>query len=349
MIVFLALLVSCSTVTPPLEAGEWTFRGSGVVGHLSTLNGCNIAIWGEAWGTLGEVMVPCSLRGGEDEVWVEFEIETSVGGGVGSLKTANSATWALLPLGSREREWEVQLQRSPGVLTEEEASESSARASSGREALALGWVNGGFLLSDATGQVGELLLRGDGLVEIEVYDERWMSNGRQVAEATSVGPDLYLSFPVMPAFTGELGGIIVNRVVGEAVVPLGVEVTPADRFLQLSAGKRTDTDRVDLIESASSAAAERERTVLHPMAIALYEEHISTLVAMETEQLSAAACVGWVQSELWSLQLIGYEVSFLVGDSMGCELWIEPAPVQHLRRLSIGIVDGQISEALHDL
>lgn len=348
MVVFLAFFVSCSTVSSPLESGEWTLRGSGVVGHLSTLDGCKIAIWGEAWGTPSEEVVPCRVRGDDLAVWIEFEIETSVGGGVGSLKTARGATWALLPLGSRDGEWEVQLQMTAGTLSEEEITESSSLAANGREDLSRGWSDGGFVLSDATGQVGELLLRGDGLVEVAVYDERWLSDGRQVAETTSVGPDLYLSFPVMPAFTGELGGIIVNRLVGEAVVPLGVEVTPADRVLQLTPGLVSDGERAALVEAAKSSALERERIVLHPMAIALYGEHTSTFAAMPMEQMRSAACGAWVESELWSLQLVGYEVSFFVGDSGGCELWIEPSPVQHLRRLSVGIVEGQIVEALHD-
>ena len=349
ILVFFAILVSCGGTPAPLETGVWTLRGSGVVGHLSTLDGCKIALWGARWGTSGDSLVPCDLRGSDSEVWIEFDIETSVGGGVGTMQTSKGVDRALLPLGSRDGEWEVQLQRVSGTLSEEEVAESAARASAGRQELARGWREGGFLLSDDTEQVGELLLRGDGLVEVEVYDERWLSDGRQVAETTSLGPDLYLSFPVMPAFAGELGGIIVNRVVGEAVVPLGREVTPADRLLQLSPGERTVADRGALVESARASAVERERAVLHPMAMALYEEHTSFLSQAESGQARLAACGGWVQSELWSLQLVGYEVSFLVGESGGCELWIEPTPVQHLRRISLGVVEGQIVEALHDL
>lgn len=349
LLLFFAILVSCGVVPTPLETGTWTLRGAGVVGHLSTLDGCKIALWGERWGTSGEASVPCELRGGESDVWVEFDIETSVGGGVGTIQTAKGAAWAVLPLGSRVDEWEVQLQRVPGTLSEAEVTESAARASIGRQELAAGWTDGGLLLSDEAAQVGELLLRGDGLVEIEVYDERWLSAGRQVAETTSLGPDLYLSFPVMPAFAGEFGGIIVNRVLGEAVVPLGEEVTPADRRLHLSPGVRTEAEREALVGLAKAAAVERERIVLHPMAMALYEEHTSVMRQQEPDQALLEACSGWVQSDQWSLQLVGYEVSFLVGESGGCELWIEPSPVQHLRRISLGVVDGQIVEALHDL
>ena|GEM_PF-1125105 len=344
MLILISLLTSCGDPPSHLEKGEWVLRGSGVVGHLSTMDGCEIAIWGDRWGTSGDLPIQCSASGDRSTTWIEFAIETSVGGGVGIIQTANDADWALLPLGSREGEWEVQLQKSVGSLTANEVSELASNSLRGREELAVGWSDGGLLLVDGNAPVGELVMRGDGVVEIEVYDEFWLTDGLQISETASVGPDLYLSFPVMPSFMGEMGGVIVNRVVGEVVVPLGESPTPTDRVLQLSTGRRSDEERTVLVERAKTSALERERSVLLPIALTLYEEHTSTLVESGSEHQRAEACTGWVETELWALQLIGYEVSFLMGDTGGCELWLEPAPVQHLRMLSIGIIDGQVVE-----
>ena len=334
---FILLFFACWGGAPELPVqGEWGLRGEGVVGHLVARKECSIELHGRRFGTPGGEAVECSMTMDGEEPWVTFPIVTGVGEGVGTMRLDVAGGAATLPLGSREGEWESSIELVAGGVGREALEE--ARGSSVRQLgeIARGWETGELLLKRGGAVVGELRMPGDGSVSLQLFDETWMTRGRVDAEVQFMGPDMFLSFAVMPALQGELGGLIVNRVLGEAVAPLGPEVTPVDRSFEVEAGRLEESERTRLVEVALAAGLERERAVTLRLARELFMESGAAAVSLEQ-------CTSLAVSEEWIERLSGYDLGFEPWEGE-CSLWLEPTISQHLRRVALRVNSEKLDE-----
>ncbi|MCB9794860.1 MAG: hypothetical protein H6741_19315 [Alphaproteobacteria bacterium] len=339
MLVFV-MLVSCfgaPDASNQLPRGSWTLEGEGFSGTLSSEEGCSIGLWGPGWATGGADPVPCVVASEGGQTWLYFSFQGGAGEGQAAARLEDDAL--ILPLGARPGEWEVRLARELGGL-EPSLREGLARRAS--ESILLeqaGWVRGMLTLWDGEHVVGEISLPANALPEIAVFDGFWMTDGVEVPDLASHGPDLVLSFPVSPSFGGGLGQLRVNRVRREAVVPVGAEPTPDDRRLKVQFGELDAEQRVLARERAVAQANAKERS-------------LGAQVGRELALTATAAAKGGgcppveALGPRWGLALQGYAIRIERGEA-GCEVVLEPKPVQHRRRWSARVgVEGVMEERM---
>lgn len=325
----LMMLVACSGGEPApdhLPRGSWTLEGEGFTGVLSSDGAqCSIGIWGPTWRTGGAEPVRCDVQHEGEQTWLYFVFEG--GAGEGDAAAWLEADALHLPLGARPGEWTLTLARAPGGIEAPLREGLARRAEEGIAAELQGWAQGMFTLWEGEQPVGELSLPAGALPELAVFDAFWMSDGVEVPDLASHGPDLILTFPVMPSFGDDIGLLRVNRVLREAVVPMGPEPTPDDRRLALRFGTLDPAQR----EAARARAVAQANAKERELGIKLAGE----LVLAATEAAGEGPCppLGALEPR-WGFVLRGYGVELARGASGACEVTLEPKPPQHRRRWS---------------
>ncbi|MCP4810589.1 MAG: hypothetical protein GY913_33035 [Proteobacteria bacterium] len=294
-------LLACSRVpAPDLPKGSWALTAQDARGVVEVGRDCTIHVSGPGWGTVG----PVRCEAHENAGWFVFPLQTGAG------KAMAVARWeedrVVLPLGSREGEFDVVFERAEGTLEVPRADLTSERAM---------WDAARFRLHDGDQLVGALSLGEPPM--IEVYDAWWLTNGPVPAVPGERGPDLLLEFDVEPTLAGERALLLLNRPLREAVVPSGNEPADIDRRFTLVPGMVTVEERQAAVDAAVAEAdaieAERMGSVLNGV--------VGTL---------APPCPSELPADYASL-FVGYAVSVTAHEDR-CRVAVEPAPTQHRRR-----------------
>ena len=301
----LAFILACSTTpVPELPAGSWVLEGPGATGSLRTAeDSCRIALDGGTWGTLGEV----SCRAHAQPRWLVFTAQTALGEVDAVTRWEDQAL--VVPLGSREGEFELRLARTPG---QGDTRGVDALRLEGERAA---WQMGRFRLEGPF--AGELDLA---RWTLELAGPQVWTDEPELLEVVEQGMDLVLSAPVEPSLEGASTVFRVNRVLRQGVLPRGDEPSEQDLSFALVSGpwESREADR----NAALEASVESEQARLESLA----EELRPGLGGPCPEQVP----VGLSQA-MW-----GYALRFEQGEA-GCALVVEPEPVQHGRRLAVRI------------
>ena len=305
-----SLLIACTCSRPDpstLAQGTWRLTGQGASGWLEVEEGCRVALFGESWDTGPDGLQACTDLG---DGWVRLPFRS--GSGEGTITGRFDGQKLLVPLGARG-EFDLSLEATTGSIDEvslaETAAASEAIVAADREA----WEEGWFRIQVEGMLVGELEMASDREMWLQLYDPSWMTEDRVQARIYEDGAELVLHFPVMPAL-GDAGGVIrLNRPLKLLVVPVATNPDPHDRVLALVAGRVSEEERTAARAWALEEGGRKERETMLPLLATLAEK-----CAMDEE---------------WELLLRGYDVGF-VRDEEGCLVRVDPAPVQHGRRLS---------------
>lgn len=285
-----------------------------------------VGVWGPHFGTPG--LVSATVEEPEPGLsWLHFVMETGLGEGEAALRL--QGTEALLPLGGRRGEFEVRLKARPGMLGVDERRKEDDALEARLEAQRADWATGAFRLVDAGEIVGEFQLRGDEPPWVWVYDAWWLTPEPTVAALGSEGGDLLLGFPVQPRLDTEEALLRVNVANREAVVPLDLRPSSADRHLTLLPGPMDPAVRTERLAAARTAAGDAER-----------EWVITTLPQLAAEATREGGCRSLEElDEAWALLTRGYDLQLLPTET-GCAVGIEPTVPQHRRRFT-GVVSSE--------
>ena len=294
-------LLACTRVpAPDLPEGDWALTGDGASGMLRVDDGCTIHLSGPGLTTVG----PVRCEAHETPGWFVFKLQTAAGEASAIGRWTDDGV--VVPLGSREGEFDLVLARSEGQVEVPFVDLATLRES---------WDAGLFRLEDGGELVGALVVAEQPM--IEVYDPFWLSDGPVPALPGERGPDLLLEFDAEPTISGERMLLLVNRPLFEAVVPSGNEASGRDRRLDLVPGVVTQDERTAAIAKAIAAAdaleADRMQNVLDGLAGTL-----------------APPCPSTVPQQHARL-FMGYTVTLDEADG-ACVVAIEPDPAQHRRR-----------------
>ncbi len=322
-----ALLSACTCAEPDHSAlvpGTWQLTGEGASGWLEVKEECRVALYGESWDTGPGGLRACTDLG---DGWLRLPFRS--GAGEGNLTVRFDGQTLLVPLGARAGEFDLSLAAESTSIDETSLAEavavSEAIVSADRQA----WEQGWFRIQVEGLLVGELEMASDREMWLQLYDPSWMTDDRVQARIYEDGAELVLHFPVMPAL-GDGGGVIrLNRPLKLLVVPVASEPDAHDRVLALVPGRVSEEERAGARTWALDEGGRRERETMLPL--------LSTL---------AETCA---LDEEWELLLTGYDVGF-VQDEQGCLVRVDPAPVQHGRRLSAEVrTSGPVKVLLRPL
>lgn len=324
LLVLIAATSACARDSSVLR-GTVGLDGEGVVGVVrGGPGGCGggglkVGLWGERWGTDGEVPAEAS----EEEpgvVWVYFPLMTGLGEGEAALRLQGRE--ARLPLGARPGEIEAKMRLSdPPDAARLEAVAAETGAALERERAA--WEEGRFLLKDGELTVGDLQIRGE-RAAVSVYDASWLAPEPVEAILRAEGADLVLSFPIEPSFEGEPGLLRINVPTRVAVVPAEVAPTELDRRLHVEPGEVPPAVREALVEDAIALADGIEVEQAGALARKLAAE----------ARAPDGRCVRMEDLDPeWALLLVGYDVAVeQAEDGASCVVELSPRVTQHGRR-----------------
>lgn len=324
------LLLACGggRATQVLPDGEWSLHGEDIIGLLKVADErCSIGLWGPGFRT-GEGAVDCQSFSDAGRIELLFSLELGAGTAIASAWTTPEMEHLVLPLGSRPGEHELSLTvdpQMPASSVVNTAMKSSATTLSASQVL---WSHSVFRLEESGELVGEVFLPSGGPPELQLYSSRWMTRGRVKAALAEKGPDLWLSFDIMPALKAESGLLILNRATNRGVLPLSESPVPGEQSFELVDGTVSVQEREAAIASGMDAALLMEGAVMERLA----QESFERAVAMN--------CPPWAQIEDHESSLAfgfeGYAVSTQKeGDD--CVLSLEPRPIQLGRRLAIRV------------
>jgi hypothetical protein len=328
------ILLACMRAPPQqvLEEGEWTLLGDDVYGVIRVeADSCDMEIWGDGFHAANGAS-PCLTTEEEGgHVGVSFALEMGAGGAQAYGELSPDLSRMRVPLGSREGDFEAVMDlraAKPDPLKLSMAREASEKSLLASKNL---WNESVFRLVQDEALVGELFLPDEGEAQIQLYAPEWMTRSRVPVSLVERGPDLWLSFEVMPSFDGELGLLIVNRPSNRAVVPISGIPLPGEIRMRMTGGPVEQSERALRIEQASSIAVERELQVVGPK------------VEQVHELLESMGCPLWetVDASLGPEKqaLYGYRLaSIKSGES--CRLTVEPKVVQHGRRVAFRVDSG---------
>ena len=313
-----------------LEEGVWTLSGDQLYGFVRVgSSSCDMELWGDGFHT-ADGTTPClTSREEAGKTGVSFALDMGAGGAQAYGEFSPDMTEMRVPLGSREGDFEAILEVQASVpdplelAAARELSEQTLSVSQGM------WSASVFRLMQDGRLVGELFLPDEGLSQIQLYAPEWMTPSRVPVSLVEKGPDLWISFEVMPSLEGELGLLIVNRPSNGVVFPISDRPLPGEIRLELTGGKVNESERSALIDRALDIAVEREIRLARPKV-----EQAHTL-------LESKGCPPWedVAPSLSKQMLYGYKLaSSKTGE--GCRLAVEPTSVQHGRRVSFRMESG---------
>jgi hypothetical protein len=324
------LLLACwgGRATQALPDGVWSLEGEDITGLLQIIDDrCWIGLWGTGFRT-GETAVDCQSFSEAGRIELLFSLEIGAGAASASAWTTPEMERLILPLGSRPGEHELSLTMRPQMPSSPRlnaAMKNSAVTLSASEVL---WNHSVFRLEESGELVGEVFLPSDGPPELQLYSSRWMTRGRVKAALVEKGPDLWLSFDIMPALKAESGLLILNRATNKGVLPLSESPVPGEQSFELVDGAVSVQEREAAIASGMAAAVLLERAVMERLA----QESFDRAVAMN--------CPPWAQIEDHESSLAfgfeGYAVS-TQKEGENCVLSLEPRPIQLGRRLAIRV------------
>jgi len=322
------MLLACRMGTPTqaLPEGEWALQGEELVGLLQVVGDrCWIGLWGPGFRT-GETTVDCWSIVEDERIALSFSLEMGAGSASASAWTTPNLQRLVLPLGSRSGEHELNLTLVPGLPASPALNAAMARSETTLRASQALWERSVFRLEESGVLVGEVYLPAGAPPELQLYSKRWMTRGRVKATLVEKGPDLWLSFDLMPSLEAESGLLILNRATNQAVLPLSDRPIPGEQHFSLVDGPVSDEERASAIEIGMAHALQMERSVVEPIAQVVFSQAL------------AQDCPAWAELETrdssWALVLKGYAVS-THKDGPRCTLQIEPRPVQLGRRLGI--------------
>jgi hypothetical protein len=322
------MLLACRIGTPAqaIPAGEWTLQGPDLAGILQVVeNRCWIGLWGPGFRT-GETAVDCWSIVEDERIVLGFSLEMGAGSASASAWTTPDLQQLVLPLGSRPGEHELNLTLTPGLPASPALNAAKARSEATLRASQALWERSVFRLEESGVLVGEVYLPAGGPPELQLYSKRWMTRGRVKASLVEKGPDLWLSFDLMPSLESESGLLILNRATNKAVLPLSDRPTPGEQHFSMVDGLVSAEERESAVETGMAEALKMERSVVEPIAQAVFSQAV------------AQGCPAWAELETldssWGLILKGYAVS-THREGSRCELRFEPRPIQLGRRLGI--------------
>jgi len=303
--------------------GEWVLSTESIRGELALREaGCEMGLWSSAWRVGAAGRVGCAVEKLEQTVWIHFPLEMGAGAGQGVLEWGGDGV--RFPLGAREGEWELQLERKVGSLSAEERTEWIERAAKGLSAEQAAWQAGVFRLLEGERLVGSLDFSAE--PKVDLYDAFWTTDGSVEAVVAEEGPDLLLEFPVMPSLAGEGGVLRVNRPTRQVVVPLSATPIDGERRLRIEPGQVGVAERSSVVAAASLLARQREIDVVQPLVRELYEGIVEQGCTLKESM-----------KEKTDLLLAGYTIS-TDKTSEGCRLDLEPNPPQHGRSAAFRVL-----------
>jgi hypothetical protein len=333
------LLLACRGGLPAqaLEQGEWTLQGEEVMGILQVVGKeCNLGLWGPTYRT-GEAAVGCQSFAEGDRIELLFYLEFGAGSASASAWTTREMKALTLPLGSRPGEHEIRLRLTPQLPSSTLLNAAMKRSAEGFAASKAMWDRSVFRIEDRGRLVGELFLPAERSAEIQLYGPGWMTRGRVKATLAEKGPDLWLSFEIMPSLDAESGLLLVNRATNQAVLPLSNRPLPGELSLQLKDGPVHPEERAAAEHAALAEGLEKEKGVME--AVAKWAQ----------SQAKQKGCPTWAameeQEPELALSLRGYAVS-TQKEEEDCVLRLDPRPIQHGRRLSIRVSGDGLVEAV---
>lgn len=324
------LALACSSPGAVLQ-GTWRLQGPDTLGLVRAGGtGCGsssptVELHGPALSTGGPVPAQVAEEA-EGQVWLYFPLQTALGEAEAAMRLQGAQ--AMLPLGARQGELELRLDRVEGgvdaAALRDAATRSAATLAQARDA----WAGGAFRLVQGDGRlVGEVLLRPDQAPLVAVYDRTWWTGGLVWSDRAEDGPDILLSFPVEPALRGEEGLLRLNVPTSTAVVPADVLPTELDRRLALVPGVVTDAEREATMAAARVEADQAEADALVGLA------RVLAVRARDEE----GVCRPWQQVDPTLAEvLVGYDVQ-VEDDGGRCVVDVEPELPQHRRRLRVRV------------
>ena len=329
----MALLLACSAGpnTQAMPSGEWILEGSGYTGSLEVReDACSIELWGPTL-QAGADEVPCQSVREEEGYSLYFGIEMGAGEAAAYAKIDSGLERMTLPLGSRTGDFEHHLTLRAGELQDERREAARRKAAAGLEKSRKMWEESVFQLQDGGVLVGELFFPSERPPEVQLYSAIWMTRGRVPAKLVERGPDLWLSFEIMPSLQSEEGLALVNRAENRVVFPMGEAPVPGEIVLALEPGAVTEAERRAAIDLALEKSLEIEQSLTVPVIDALWA------------RLEDEGCRSWeaMASETpeWGIAMQGYAVDVLQSPE-GCRLQVEPRPPQHGRSLAFRAESG---------
>ena len=327
------LLLACSTgsALQGMPAGEWAIEGDEYSGSLRVeAESCEIELWGPTL-QAGDDTVPCHSVREEKGFGLHFGVQMGVGEATAYARIDEDLQSFVLPLGSREGDFEHRLRLVSGSLSSGDRTASRQKAALGLEESRRLWEKSVFQLRSQGELVGELFFPSRGAPEIQLYSAFWMTRGRVESELVERGPDLWLSFEIMPSLQSEQGLLLVNRAENKAVFPMGQTPVPGEIVLELAGGTVAESERVQSIEVALHEGLVIERAITEP--VTMGTGTTETLWA----ELEAGGCRSWSdlssEKKEMGLALQGYSVDIRQPPE-SCRLLVEPRPVQQGRRLA---------------
>ena len=334
-----AWLFAC-TAGPALQGmptGEWVIEGDRYSGSLRVEErACSIELWGPTI-QAGPGEVACESVREEAGYGVFFALEMGAGKASAYAQVDSGLTAFTLPLGSRQGDFEQRLRLVPGELAPSRREEARLGAARGLEESRAMWEQSVFQLRDDEDLVGELFFPSDGAPEIQLYSASSMTRGRVKTSLLEKGPDLWLSFEIMPSLKAEEGLVLVNRAENRLVFPMGETPLPGEISLELRGGPVSEVDRDQRVEAALEQGLSQERALTEPAVGALWAH------------LQNEGCRPWseVAAEVVDLRLVlqGYAVE-IQEETEGCRLLVEPRPVQQGRRLAFRVQSGEEIEVV---
>lgn len=342
MIALVAALACGGSPPSALPSGTWTLSAEGVLGMLDTTDGCRVGIWGPTWSTPGAAPVPCAVEQDDDGTWVRLPFETGSSEGEAALAVRLETLQAVLPLGLRDGEHQQELALLPGPPTEAARQAAAATAATSLATWRDAWKVGAFRVESAGQLVGEVAFRAGETARVGFYDTGWMTAGVVDALPLDEGPDLVLVFDAEPSLDGQPSVLRVNRPTNAAVVPLGLVPSPVEKRYTLVPGGVTPIERSEAQALAVMAASQRELDVGLRLATALAEAASARFFVSPGDSCPSLVSLG----DDWPALLVGYDVS-ITRDGDGCGVQLEPAPVQHGRRLAARVsARGEVLDAV---
>jgi len=334
----LLLLLACGGTSPThaLDPGEWTLQGEAVSGILQVVGDrCFIGIWGPSFRT-GETEVEChSFREGE-RITLDFGLEFGAGAATATAWTTPEMEQLTLPLGSREGEYELVLRLTEQLPSSEVLNNAIKNAAEGLAASKSMWDRSVFRIVDDTRLVGELYLPTERPPEIQLYSPWWMTRGRVKATLTEKGPDLWLSFEIMPSLDAESGLVIINRATNQLVLPIADRPLPGEMRFQLEEGEVTQEMRDAAVASALREGLERERVVMEPL-------------AKKTQRLAQSRnCPPWSVLQELEPEIATHWKGYSVRSEKeggNCAIKMDARPAQQGRSLSIRVNKDGVVES----
>ncbi len=309
----LAFILACSRPppAPDLPAGSWLLEAEGVTGSLRIgPEACRISLDGGAWGTLGEVR----CRAHAEQGWMVFPVVTALGEADAVARWDEQAL--VLPLGSREGEFEVSLLRREGTG---DARGVDPLLLEGERAA---WERGLFRLEGAF--AGELSLP---RWTLDLAGPTLWTEEPELVELVEQGMDLLIEVPAEPSVDGTPTRLRINRVLRRGVLPAQAQPSELDLAFRLEPGPWS--------------ARDADRTSARQRSLDLERERLEQL-AVELRPGLGGPCPERVPAGL-SQALWGYALRF---EGSECALVLEPEPPQHGRRLAVRIEASGIAESI---